>query len=142
MKLLYEPVCPSVSRSVVGWLVDWSICHYFLKGREVTLPCSLPEHLFFLDIKHFIFSFINCADFSVNIDLTEAAARSTHQLKVCRSWIPLVFVPFAEMLPFVGYLMFSDIFKGIYSGQPEKLFPPPLKFFPVFVDFFAVIKAS
>ena len=25
--------------------------------------------------------------------------------------------------------------RGIYSGQPEKYFPPPLKFFPVFVDF-------
>ena len=26
--------------------------------------------------------------------------------------------------------------QGIYSGQPERFPPPPLKFFPVFVDFF------
>ena len=26
--------------------------------------------------------------------------------------------------------------RGIYSSQPEKFFPPLLKFFPLFVDFF------
>ena len=122
---------------VVGWLVNRLVYpSLFSEWPGSYTSMLLQEHLFFLDIKHFIFSFINCADFSVNIDLTEAAARSTHQLKVCRSWIPLVFVPFAEMLPFVGYLMFSDIFKGIYSGQPEKLFPPPSKILPCFCGFF------
>ena len=29
--------------------------------------------------------------------------------------------------------------RGIYSGRPEK-FPPPLKFFPVFVDFLRSFK--
>ena len=29
----------SVPRSL-GWSVGWSVCHNFLKGREVTLPCS------------------------------------------------------------------------------------------------------
>ena len=36
--------------------------------------------------------------------------------------------------------MSSQFFRGIYSGQPEKFFPPPLKFFPVFVDFAVVFK--
>ena len=31
--------------------------------------------------------------------------------------------------------------RGTYSGQPEKFFPPPpLKFFPVFVDFLRLFK--
>ena len=32
--------------------------------------------------------------------------------------------------------------RGIYSGQPKKFPPPPLKLFPVIADFFAVIKAA
>ena len=40
-----------------------------------------------------------------------------------------------------GSMNFSRPARGIYSGQPEKFFPPPpLKFFPVFVDFFSVFK--
>ena len=34
-KLLHEPSYPSV-----GWSVGWFVCHDFLKGQEVTLPCS------------------------------------------------------------------------------------------------------
>ena len=37
MKLPYDPVCPSVGRSV---------CHDFLKRREVTLPCSYRSTFF------------------------------------------------------------------------------------------------
>ena len=33
-----DPVCPS--RSVGRFLGCWSACYIFLKGREVTLPCS------------------------------------------------------------------------------------------------------
>ena len=32
---LFTPVCPSI-----GWLVGQSVCHNFLKGQEVSLPCS------------------------------------------------------------------------------------------------------
>ena len=30
----------------VGWLVGWSICHYFLKVREFTLTCLCLKILF------------------------------------------------------------------------------------------------
>ena len=36
---------------LAGWLVSWSggrsVCHNFLKGREVTLPCSYPSMLYY-----------------------------------------------------------------------------------------------
>ena len=35
VKLPYDPVCPSVGRSV-----GWSVCHYFLKVGEVSLSFS------------------------------------------------------------------------------------------------------
>ena len=34
VKLPYDPVCPSV-----GWSVGRLVCHTFLKGQEVSLPC-------------------------------------------------------------------------------------------------------
>ena len=33
--LPYEALSPPYD-----WLVGWSVCHNFLKGREVSLPCS------------------------------------------------------------------------------------------------------
>ena len=39
-----ETVRQSVGRSV-GWLVGGSVCHYFVKGHEVSLPMVLSEHL-------------------------------------------------------------------------------------------------
>ena len=30
----------------VRLLAGWSVCHNFLKGREVSLPCPISEHLF------------------------------------------------------------------------------------------------
>ena len=35
VKVPYDPSCLSV-----GWMVGWSICSDFLKGLDVTLPCS------------------------------------------------------------------------------------------------------
>ena len=35
----YNSVSPSV-----GWLVRWSVCHNFLKGRKVSLPTLLLVH--------------------------------------------------------------------------------------------------
>ena len=35
VKLPYDTVCPSV-----GCLVGWSVCHIFVNGRQVSLPCS------------------------------------------------------------------------------------------------------
>ena len=40
----YDPSCPSVGR-----LVGWSVCHNFLKGWEVTLPCSYRSTCFAAD---------------------------------------------------------------------------------------------
>ena len=36
---------------LVGWLVGSSVCHNFLKAREVLLPCSL----FFFLVSHSLF---------------------------------------------------------------------------------------
>ena len=47
------PMTPHV-RPFVGWLVCMSVCHNFLKGREVTLPCS--GHVFPLEFAIITFS--------------------------------------------------------------------------------------
>ena len=46
----------------------------------------------------------------------------------------------SENSPAVSSKLFYSVIGVINSGQPEKFSPPPpLKFFPVFVDFFCVI---
>ena len=37
--LIASLICRLVER-LVGWFLGWMVCHNFLKGREVTLPCS------------------------------------------------------------------------------------------------------
>ena len=48
VKLPYDPVCLTKGRFVGSWFVDWlagrligrSVCHNFLKGKEVSLLCT------------------------------------------------------------------------------------------------------
>ena len=43
---------------LVGWLVGWSVCHNFLRGREVTLLCSYWSTSLLSDGRDACFDFI------------------------------------------------------------------------------------
>ena len=86
VKLSYDPVCPSVGGRSVGR----SVCHDFLKGREVPLPCFYRSTIFFACIP--LIDHINTA----------------HYFRTSRRAVPLKFCSL-EIRATVLFYLVSDV---------------------------------
>ena len=62
----------SVGWSVIGWFDGWVVCHYFLKGQEVTLPCFITALVCTVNAD---FKYVSCYDRKERLDEAKKAFR-------------------------------------------------------------------